>query len=120
MSSVALLDQDLGSDSEDDNFNPPPADDSDNEDPGDSEPEISKSTVAGRPQPLLDADSIKDENDEEEGQSKISGEVNKNSDDRRRRGRIEDDGEDGEDDVTHTNGIDEDEEDEDSDEDDDE
>lgn len=31
MSSAALLDQDFGSESEDDNFNPAPADDSDNE-----------------------------------------------------------------------------------------
>ncbi|KAI4217607.1 MAG: hypothetical protein LQ351_000203 [Letrouitia transgressa] len=120
MSSAALLDQDLGSESEDDNFNPAPADDSDNEDPGDSEPETSKANVAARPRPLLDADSIKGEDEAKEGQSKISGEVNKSSDDRRQRGRIEEDDEDGEDDVTHTNGIDEDEEDEDSDEDDDE
>ncbi len=35
-SSAALLDQDFGSESEDDNFNPAPADDSDNEAAGES------------------------------------------------------------------------------------
>ena len=41
MSSAALLDQDFGSESEDDNFNPAPAEDSDNEAAGDSEAELS-------------------------------------------------------------------------------
>ncbi len=40
MSSAALLDQDFGSESEDDNFNPAPAEDSDNDAAGDSDEEI--------------------------------------------------------------------------------
>ena len=46
MSSAALLDQDFGSESEDDNFNPAPADDSDNEAAGDSDAEVSSKPVA--------------------------------------------------------------------------
>lgn len=53
MMSAALLEQDFGSESEDDNFNPAPADESDNEAGGDSDTEpnskpITNSTDRGR------------------------------------------------------------------------
>ena len=43
--SAALLEQDFGSESEDDNFNPAPADESDNEAGGDSETEPSSKPI---------------------------------------------------------------------------
>lgn len=42
MTSAALLDQDFGSESEDDNFNPAPADDSDNDAAGESDNEVTE------------------------------------------------------------------------------
>lgn len=66
MSSAALLDQDFGSESEDDNFNPAPADDSDNEAAGDSDAEVSsKPTKNGADKRRR---SIKEGNGDEEGE----------------------------------------------------
>lgn len=42
MTSAALLDQDFGSESDDDNFNPAPADDSDNDAAGESDNEVTE------------------------------------------------------------------------------
>ena len=68
MSTDALLDQDFGSESEDDNFNPAPADESDNEVPGDSDHEARPSTKSGtdrRKGRQSESDDVKDEYDEE-------------------------------------------------------
>lgn len=67
MSTGALLDQDLGSGSEDDNFNPAPADESDNEGAGDSDPDARPSTKSGtdrRRSRQSDPDDVKEEDDE--------------------------------------------------------
>lgn len=48
--SAALLNQDFGSESEDDNFNPAPANDSDDDAAGDSDREVGKPTKPSGPQ----------------------------------------------------------------------
>ncbi len=66
MSSAALLDQDFGSESEDDNFNPAPADDSDNEAAGASEAEVSsKLTKNGADKRRR---SLREDNEDEDGE----------------------------------------------------
>ncbi len=66
MSSAALLDQDFGSESEDENFNPAPADESDNEAAGDSDAEVSsKPTTNGAEQRRR---STRDGSEDEDGE----------------------------------------------------
>lgn len=69
MSTGALLDQDFGSESEDDNFNPAPADESDNEVAGESAPDTRPSTQSGtdrRKSLQFEPDDVKEEYDDEE------------------------------------------------------
>ena len=69
MSTGALLDQDFGSESEDDNFNPAPADESDNEVAGESDPHTRPSTQSGtdrRKSRQFEPDDVKEEDDDEE------------------------------------------------------
>lgn len=68
MSTGALLDQDFGSESEDDNFNPAPADESDNEVAANSDPDARPSTKSGtdrRRSRQSEPDDVKEEDDEE-------------------------------------------------------
>ncbi|KAL9038058.1 MAG: hypothetical protein Q9180_003364 [Flavoplaca navasiana] len=75
MSTGALLDQDFGSESEDDNFNPAPADESDNEVAGESDPNTRPSTQSGtdrRKSRQFEPDDVKEEDDEEENKDSAS------------------------------------------------
>ncbi|KAL8841142.1 MAG: hypothetical protein Q9176_003483 [Flavoplaca citrina] len=75
MSTGALLDQDFGSESEDDNFNPAPADESDNEVAGESDPHTRPSTQSGtdrRKNLQFEPDDVKEEDEEEENKDSAS------------------------------------------------
>ena len=68
MATGALLDQDFGSESEDDNFNPAPAEESDNDVAADSDPDARPSTKSGTDRwksRRSEPDDVKDEDDEE-------------------------------------------------------
>ena len=68
MSSAALLNQDFGSESEDDNFNPAPADDSDNEAAGNSDDEVSpKPATNGNSKKQLSVGKNNEDGDGEDG-----------------------------------------------------
>ena len=117
MASTDLLDQGFGSESEDDNFNPAPAEDSENEAAGDSEAENhrnSKQNGTHLQSRALAANDVKDEDDEDirDSTEKVDGAERQN-------GPLEDE-EGGDDDDVDGEARDEEEEEEDDDDDEDE
>lgn len=104
MSSAALLDQDFGSESEDDNFNPAPADDSDNEAAGGSNAEVNSKPAANGAEQKRQSTG---ENDDDEGGKDTKGIPPVKGNGLQRNGRRESrDGEEDEEDPEESGGED--------------